>query len=264
MTAYDTLQIARDTRGVVTVSLDRPDKHNAMDAAMIGELRHCADALGADPEVRVVVLTGQGRSFCAGGDLGWMRAQMTADAQTRAREARALADMLGAWNRLPKPVIGRIQGQAFGGGVGLMSVCDVAIGGASARFGLTETRLGLIPATIGPYVVARMGEACARRVFMSARLFGAEEAVSLGLLARAVAPEDLDAAIEAEVIPYLATAPGAVAEAKALALTLGGAVSDAQIDATIAALIARWESEEAREGIDAFFAKRKPRWAVED
>lgn len=263
MTAYDTLDLARDTRGVVTVTLNRPDKHNAMDAAMIGELKACAETLGADPEVRVVILTGQGRSFCAGGDLAWMRAQMTADAATRAREARALAEMLGVWNRLPKPVIGRIQGQALGGGVGLMSVCDVAIASASARFGLTETRLGLIPATIGPYVLARMGAAYARRVFMSARIFGAEEAVALGLAARAVAPEDLDAAIEAEVVPYLATAPGAVAEAKALALRLGGAVSEAEIDSTIDALIARWESNEAAEGIDAFFAKRPAPWVSE-
>lgn len=261
MSACKTLEVVRDAHGVVTVTLARPDTHNAMNAAMIGELTALAADLAGDAAVRVVVLTGSGRSFCAGGDLGWMRAQMTADGPTRAREARSLAEMLGAWNHLPKPVIGRIQGQAFGGGVGLMSVCDVAIGVEGARFGLTETRLGLIPATIGPYVVARMGAARARRVFMSARLFGAEEAVDLGLLAKAVPAAELDAAVEAEVLPYLSAAPGAVAVAKALALDLGGAITDAQIDATVAALQARWESDEAGEGIAAFFDKRKPDWA---
>jgi methylglutaconyl-CoA hydratase len=139
-------------------------------------------------------------------------------------------------------------------------VCDVAIAAEGARFGLTETRLGLIPATIGPFVVSRMGEAMARRVFMSARLFGAEEAVTLGLLARAVAPEALDDAVESEVVPYLACAPGAVAEAKALARKLGPRIDEAVIAETIGALVRRWESPEAAEGIAAFFEKRAPAW----
>ena len=138
---------------------------------------------------------------------------MGADAPARAAEARKLALMLQALDLCPKPLIGRIHGNAFGGGVGMMSVCDVAVGADTARFGLTEVRLGLIPATIGPYVVARMGAARARRVFFSGRLFGAAEAVDLGLLAHAVPAADLDAAVEAEVEPYLAAAPGAVAEA---------------------------------------------------
>jgi len=258
--SYDTLTVTTDPRGVARLTLNRPEKHNALDAAMIDELTQAAQALGADPAVRVVVLAGAGASFCAGGDLGWMRAQIAADAQTRAAGARALAMMLNALNLCPKPVIGRIHGNAFGGGIGMMSVCDVAIAADTARFGLTETRLGLIPATIGPYVLARMGEAMARRVFMSARLFGAEEAVSLGLAARAVPPADLDAAVEAEVAPYLSCAPGAVAEAKALARRLGPPIGGAEIEASIAALVTRWESPEAAEGIAAFFDKRKPGW----
>lgn len=255
-----TVTLTVDPRGVAVVTLNRADKHNAMNAAMIDDLSAMAARLASDGAVRVVVLTGEGESFCAGGDLGWMQAQMAASATERAAGARRLAGMLGAWNALCKPVIGRVQGPAYGGGIGLISVCDVAVGVDSARFGLTETRLGLIPATIGPYVLARLGEAMARRVFMSARLFGAAEAVSLGLLAKAVPGGDLDAAVEAEVRPYLACAPGAVASAKALALRLGGAITPQQVDHSIAELVARWESDEAAEGIAAFFGKRKAAW----
>jgi len=258
---YQTISIEGDARGVATLTLLRAEKHNALSSQMIGELTSAAAELGADDKVRVVVLTGAGRSFCAGGDLGWMREQMAADAASRATEAKKLATMLKALNEIPKPLMGKIQGQAFGGGIGMLSVCDVAIGVEGAKFGLTETRLGLIPATIGPYVVARMGEAMARRVFMSARLFDAAEAVVLGLLARAVAPEALEAAVEAEVAPYLACAPGAVAEAKALVRHLGPVIDDSRIDMTINALVDRWESDETAEGLAAFFERRKAAWA---
>jgi methylglutaconyl-CoA hydratase len=256
----ETVRVTRDGRGVATLWLARGEKHNALSAEMIGEITDAAVALGADPGVRVVVLAAEGASFCAGGDLGWMRAQMAADAEARGREARKLALMLRALNELPKPLIGRVQGNAFGGGVGMLSVCDVAVGVDGLRMGLTETRLGLIPAIIGPYVVARMGEAMARRVVFSARLFGADEAVRLGLLARAVPEGELDAGVEAEVAPYLACAPGAVAEAKRLVRALGPRIDDAVIDETIAALVRTWEGDEAAEGIAAFFDKRKARW----
>jgi methylglutaconyl-CoA hydratase len=257
---FETITLETDARGVCTLTLNRPDKHNAMSGQMLQELTLAAGRLAADDTVRVVVLTGAGKSFCAGGDLNWMRAQMDADAETRGREARVLAEMLMALNTLPKPVIGAIQGNAFGGGVGMASVCDVAIGADHLRMGLTETKLGLIPATIGPYVIARMGEARARRVFMSARLFDAAEAVELGLLARAVPADLLAEAVEAEVAPYLNCAPGAVAAAKKLARDLGPRLDDAVIDHTIAALVERWEGAEAQEGISAFFDKRKPGW----
>ncbi|MGI1661161.1 crotonase/enoyl-CoA hydratase family protein [Palleronia sp. KMU-117] len=256
----DTVRVTRDTRGVATLWLARPDKHNALSEQMIDDLTRAAQALGADDTVRVVVLAAEGQSFCAGGDLGWMRAQMAADAPTRAAGARRLALMLRALDHLPKPLVGRVQGNAFGGGLGLMSVCDVAVAADTARFGLTETRLGLIPATIGPYVVARMGAARARRVFFSSRVFDAPEAVTLGLVARAVAPDMLDAAVEAEVAPYLSCAPGALAEAKALVRQLTAPIDDAVVEATIAALVARWESAEAAEGIAAFFDRREASW----
>ncbi len=257
---FETIDLSTDTRGVATLTLNRVDKHNAMSAQMLAELTQAAGRLATDDAVRVVVLTGAGKTFCAGGDLGWMQQQMAADSETRFVEARKLAEMLQALNTLPKPVIGALQGNAFGGGVGMASVCDIAIGVDTLKMGLTETRLGIIPATIGPYVISRMGEARARRVFMSARIFGAGEAVELGLLAKAVPAEELAAAVEAEVAPYLSCAPGAVAAAKQLTRELGPRIDDAVIDATIQALVDRWETDEAAEGIEAFFAKRKPNW----
>lgn len=257
---FETIDLTTDARGVATLTLNRVDKHNAMSAQMLAELTQAAGQLAADDAVRVVVLTGAGKSFCAGGDLGWMQQQMAADSQTRFVEARKLAEMLQALNTLPKPLIGALQGNAFGGGVGMASVCDIAIGVDTLKMGLTETRLGIIPATIGPYVISRMGEARARRVFMSGRIFGAAEAVELGLLAKAVPVGELAAAVEAEVLPYLSCAPGAVAAAKQLTRELGPRIDDAVIDATIQALVDRWETDEAAEGIGAFFAKRKPNW----
>lgn len=251
-----------DERGVATLWLARAEKHNALSSAMLVDLKAGIERLGADPAVRVVVLAGEGKSFCAGGDLKWMQAQMSATGETRAAEAWKLADALAALNSCPKPVIGRIHGNTFGGGVGLACVCDVAVGVAGIKLGLTETKLGLIPATIGPYVVARMGEGRARQVFMSSRVFDATEAERLGILSRVVDMDDLDAAIEAEVIPYLSCAPGAVAEAKAMALELGGAPDRTVVAKTIEALVTRWESDEAGEGISAFFDKRKAGWVT--
>lgn len=256
-----TIRVGTDARGVARLTLARPTKRNALSGAMIDALAAAAARLGRDPAVRAVVLDADGAAFCAGGDLDWMRAQMAADRRQRAAEATRLARMLGALNEMPKPLIARVQGDAFGGGVGLLAVADVAIGAEGARLGFTETRLGLIPATIGPYVVARMGAAMARRVFMSARLFDADEAVRLGLLARVVPQEALDAAIEAELAPCLAAAPGAVAAAKALVRRLGPQIDEAVIAESVEALVARWETDEAREGIAAFFDKRPPSWA---
>jgi methylglutaconyl-CoA hydratase len=254
------IRVDTDARGVATLTLAREDKHNALSAQMMTELEEAARALASDRSVRVVVLAAEGRTFCAGGDLAWMRAQFDMDADTRRVESRRIATVLGALYDLPQPLIGRVQGNALGGGVGLVSACDVAIGVAGTKLGFTETRLGLIPANIGPYVLARMGATRAAEVFMSARVFDADEAVRLNLLSRTVDPEGLDAAIEAELLPYLSCAPGAVAEAKALMRDLAGRVTPQQIDMAIDALARRWQSEEAREGVGAFFDKRAPSW----
>ena len=254
------IRVDKDARGVATLTLAREDKHNALSAQMMTELEEAARALASDRSVRVIVLAAEGRTFCAGGDLAWMRAQFDMDADTRRVESRRIATVLGALYDLPQPLIGRVQGNALGGGVGLVSVCDVAIGVAGAKLGFTETRLGLIPANIGPYVLARMGATRAAEVFMSARVFDANEAVRLNLLSRTVDPEGLDAAIEAEVLPYLSCAPGAVAEAKALMRDLAGRVVPEQVDMAIDTLARRWQSDEAREGVGAFFDKRAPSW----
>ena len=254
------IEVTRDARGVATLWLAREDKHNALSADMMSELEAAAMDLAQDETVRVVVLAAQGKTFCAGGDLAWMRAQFEMDADTRRAESARIATALGALYALPQPLIGRIHGNAFGGGVGLASVCDVAIGASGIRMGLTETKLGLIPANIGPYVVARMGATRASEVFMSARLFDADEAVRLNLLSRVVPSDGLDAAVEAEVAPYLDCAPGAVADAKRLMRTLAGPVTQASVEMAIDALAARWDSPEAHEGISAFFDKRKPSW----
>lgn len=257
---FETIEIAVDGRGVATLALNRPEQHNALSGRMIDELTTAALHLADDHSIRIVVLTGAGASFCAGGDLGWMQSQVNATREQRIEEARKLALMLKALRDLPKPLIGRVNGQAYGGGVGLISVCDAAIGVSDARFGLTETKLGLIPATISPYVVARIGEANALRTFTSARLFDAGEARRIGLLHEVVDADNLDAAVEAEIKPYFSTAPAAVAASKRLVHALGMPIDETVIDMTLTRLADTWETPEAAEGIAAFFAKRSPTW----
>lgn len=253
------LTLDLDPRGVARLTLSRPEKHNALDAELLDALTQTALRLGDDPDVRVVILASEGRSFCAGGDLGWMREQMESDHATRAREARRLAGMLAALDALPKPLVAAVQGPAYGGGVGLLAVCDIAVGVEGAAFAMTETRLGIIPATIGPYVLARIGEPAARRLMLPARRFDAREALGLGLLARVVPVETLQAGVEEEVGALLACAPGAVADTKALIRSLRPVTAEA-VDLSIAALVRRWETQEAQAGVRAFFDRREPPW----
>lgn len=257
---FETIRVTTDESALATLTLARPEKHNAMSGQMIVEIAAAAELLAGDDTVRTVVLTGEGDSFCAGGDLSWMRAQAATARPERIAEARKLAMALRALNELPKPLIGRINGQAFGGGLGLISVCDVAVAVDTARFSFSEVKLGLVPATISPYVLSRMGEGYARRVFMSGKLFDANEARDLGLISKVVPSSGLDEAIEAEVRPYRAASPQAVAAAKGLARRLGPIIDDAVIDQTISLLANVWETTDAAEGIAAFFDRRKPRW----
>lgn len=264
MSDYRTIRLDTDGRGVATLTLARPETHNAFDAEMIAELTSAATLLATDDGARVIVLRGEGRSFCAGGDLNWMRAQRDKDRAGKMAESRALAAMLGALNRLPKPLIARVQGNAFGGGVGLLSVCDLAIAADGVRFALTETRLGLIPATIGPFIMRRMGEGFARQVFFTGRSFGVEFALRSGLICMSCPPEALDAAIEKAVSDALTGGPGAIAAAKRLCLDLGSAEPETQAEHTAALLADRWETDEAQAGIAAFFGREAPPWADRD
>ncbi|EJL56685.1 enoyl-CoA hydratase/carnithine racemase [Rhizobium sp. CF122] len=254
----ETLMISIDERGVARLTLARDDKHNAMSAEMIDELTEAASMLGSDKRVRAIVLAGAGKSFCAGGDLEWMRAQFKASRAKRIAEARRLAMMFKALNEMPKPLIGCVHGSAFGGGIGLISVCDTVIASEAARFGLTEVRLGLIPATISPYVVARIGASAARSLFVSGRTFDAAYAKSIGLVASVVAPAYLDRAVDKETDEFIAASPQAAARAKALARSLAAPITDEIIDSVISQLADSWETDEAQAGIAAFFEKRRP------
>lgn len=257
---YDTLKLDVDSRGVATISMNRPDKHNALDDTMIGELRAVANRLRNDRSVRVVVLTGSGPSFCAGGDIRWFARNIELTRSGRVAQSAHLAGMLRDLDTLPKPLIARVNGSAYGGGVGMICVCDIAIGVDDASFGLTEVRLGLIPANISPYVVARMGVANCRATMLSGERFAADRAVSLGLLNESVSSGELDARIEAVVASHLEAAPGAVAETKRLIRFVANhAIEDCMIY-TADRLADAWESEEGRTGVECFLGRESPPW----
>lgn len=260
---WETIELKVDRRGVATLLLNRPDKHNAFNALVISEMRDALGQIAADSSIRVVVLTGTGKSFCAGADLGWMKSQAEKDRTGKIEEAMALGTLLRDFNCLPKPVIGRVNGQAFGGGIGLMAVCDIVVAVESARFALTETKLGLIPATIGPYVVGKLGQGPSRRIFMNGREFSAHEAQALGLVSEVVPVDRIDAVVEAEIQWFLQCAPGAVADAKALLLELTNCPQEGHLDLTARRLADRWETEETGEGIRCFFERRRPSWHTE-
>jgi methylglutaconyl-CoA hydratase len=258
MTAFETILLDRDARGVARLTLNRPARHNALNAAMIAELTEAAQRIETDPAVRVVVIAAAGKSFCAGADLDWMKQQFSASPEERAREAQRLAAMLRAIDELSKLVIGVINGAAYGGGVGLASVCDMVIAGPDARFALSETRLGLIPATIAPYLHRRIGATGLRRLALHGMPFGADEAKSIGLVSLAVAAADIEAMTAQHIALALACAPGAVADAKLLFREIAaGRAGEAE---AIEALARRWSTDETQAGIAAFFNKTKAPW----
>jgi methylglutaconyl-CoA hydratase len=235
--------------------------HNAFDDGLIAGMVDALLALGADPAVRVVVLEGAGASFSAGADLHWMRRMAAAGETANRDDALALAGLLRALDELPKPTIARVHGAAFGGGVGLVAACDIAIGVPEAKFGLTESRLGLLPAVISPYVIAAIGTRNARRYFATAEVFDAQEARRIGLLHDVVEASQLDAAVQRQVDLLLKAGPIATASAKALVRNVDRASGPVAIDAANADLIARLRaSPEGQEGIAAFLEKRKPGW----
>ena len=258
----DSLSLQRDG-AVARVRLNRPELHNAFDAGLIDSLNGALESLGGDATVRVVVLEGAGASFSAGADLNWMRGMAAASEAANRDDALALARLMRTLDELPKPTIARVHGAAFGGGVGLVACCDIAIGTLEAKFGLTESKLGLLPAVISPYVIAAIGARQARRWFATAEIFDASEALRIGLLHMVVASDQLDAAVQRQVDLLMKAGPVASATAKALVRRVATAGGSATADDANAELIARLRvSPEGQEGISAFLDKRKPAWCA--
>jgi methylglutaconyl-CoA hydratase len=247
--------------GVARVTLDRPELRNAFDDVLIGKLRSAFEELGNDAAVRVVVLAGNGPAFCAGADLNWMKRMAGYSYEQNLADAKGLAEMLAALDRLPKPTIARVHGPVFAGGTGLVAACDIAVGTPEAKMCLSEAKLGLSPATISPYVMRAMGERNARRYFLTAEVFGAEEAFRIGMLSLLVPPAELDATVEGLVQHLLAGGPQAHAKIKALIRAVAGRRPDDALAAETAERIAEIRgSPEGKEGIASFLEKRKASW----
>lgn len=255
-----------DERGVATVTLNRPDLHNAFNNDVIERLADIWDDLGKQDGIRAVVLRANGKSFCAGADLNWMKAAQLYTYDQNLEDATALAEMLQALDRLSKPTIALVHGHCFAGGVGLISACDVVIAQATAQFALTEVKLGLIPATISPYVIAAMGPRQARRYFLTAERFSAEQAARIGLVHEVV--HDASALHEARdrfLRDFLAAAPGALADTKELVDAVAfEPIDEVIVEDTARRIAERRVSEEGQEGLASFLDKRKPNWARHD
>jgi len=259
----EALEIARDDRGVVRVTLKRPDVRNAFDEALISGLTETFHTLREDETARAMVLTGAGKAFSAGGDLSWMRrAAELGDAENK-EDGKRLAHMLRLLDTLPLPTVCLVNGAAMGGGVGLVSACDIVVASEAAFFALSEVRLGLIPAVISPYVVAAIGARAARRYFLTGERIDAEAAKRIGLAHMVSAHEQLEDTGESVIASLLACGPKAQGEAKALIRAVNNRDIDDDVAADTAARIARVRSaDEAREGITAFLEKRKPNWTA--
>lgn len=252
---------AVDENGVATITLNRPEKHNAFDDGLIAQLTHLFQQAGNDTAIRAVVLAANGKSFCAGADVAWMQRMANYSYDENLRDANALATMLHTLNTLPKPTIARVQGSAYGGAVGLIACCDMAIGSKMSKFCLSEVKLGLVPATISPYVIEAIGARLARRYFLSAEVFSSRRARRIGLLSESVTEEELDSTIDDIVSHILKNGPVAVAAAKQLISDVAQRPIDRELIAQTSACIAAIRtSDEGQEGLQSFLNKRKPNW----
>lgn len=256
-----TVTTSIDSRGVVTLTLNRPEKHNALDGATMGELTDALTRISSDPNARVVVLTGAGASFCAGADIGHMRSMLNFTEEQNVADAMVLARLLRKLDEFELPLIARVNGNTFGGGVGLVACADIAIGAESAKFALTEVRLGIVPAAISPYVVEAIGSRQARRLFLTAAPFSAAEAQTLGLLHLTAAPEQLDQLINEQVDHLLRGGPAALRAAKQLVRRVSHFHDREVLGDETARLLARLRvSPEGKEGLSAFLERRKSSW----
>ena len=256
-----TLEILRPTPHTAEVWLNRPELRNAFNEGVISELTHAFAQLGADPQLRCITLAGRGKAFCAGADLNWMKAMAGYDWEGNRADAQALADMLFTLYCCPVPIVGRVQGDCYAGGVGLAAVCDVLVAAQGVQFCLSEARLGLLPATIGPYVVRALGEQASRRYFITAERFSAEEAYRLGFVHECVPAEQIDQRVQQIVQTLVANGPAAVKACKRLVQDVAGRPVSDDLRADTARRIADIRvSEEGRAGIRSFLDKTPPPW----
>ena len=245
-----------DSLGVARITLNNPDKHNAFDDQIIGQLTEAFVAIASNSDVRVMVLGSEGKSFSAGADLEWMKRMASYSYDENLRDASALALMLKTLNQMPQPTIARVQGAAFGGAVGLVSCCDMAVAATNASFSLSEVKIGLVPATISPYVIAAIGERWARRYFLTAERFDAQRAMQIGLVNEAVNAEQLDQQINSLIEALLVNGPEAVMAAKQLVFDVSGKPIDQNlIDHSCEVIAAIRVSEQGQEGLNAFLEK---------
>ena len=254
-----------DADGVATLTFNRPDLHNAIDETVIAQFKAGLHQVADDPTARIVVIAGNGKSFCAGADLNWMKRTADYDEERNYRDAMEFTELLTLLNDMPKPTIARVHGPAYGGGVGIVATCDIALGTPEAAFSFSEVRLGLIPAMISPYAVAVIGERQARRYMLTAERIDAQEALRMGLLHSVCAPDELDAAIGRIVSHALRGGPAAIAACKRLIATVAhGPITPARRDYTARQIANIRASDEGKEGIGAFLGKRQPGWAQPD
>ncbi len=250
--------------GIAKVVLKRPEKKNSFNAEMIARLGEIAKTINRRPEIRVVNLMGEGDFFCAGADLEWMKKQTQNSPDEKYKEALELAHMLKAWFDVQVPVLTGVQGGAFGGGLGLVVLSDEVIGVEETRFSFSEVKLGLIPATISPYVQRVLGNKAGNRLLLSGRIFSVWEAKELGLVDQIVLMEELESVIFRRSLSYLEGAPSAVKATKRLYRGLGEQITDQTIEKTVEALTKAWVEEEAQEGVKSFFLKTKPSWSIKN
>ena len=247
--------------GIARVTLNRPELRNAFDDALIAQLKRAFLDVGNDPSIRVMVLAGNGPAFCAGADLNWMKRMAGYSYEQNLADAKGLAEMLATLDRMPKPTIARVHGPVFAGGTGLVAACDIAVGTPEAKMCLSEAKLGLSPATISPYVMRAMGEREARRYFLTAEVFDAQEALRIGMLSMLVPATALDTTIQELLKHLMAGGPEAHAKIKALIRSVAGRRPDDALVAETAKEIAEIRgSAEGKEGIASFLEKRKAAW----
>ena len=257
---YDTIELQRE-KNIVTVYLNRPEVHNAMNEKLMNDLTNCFKELSQDKDVRIIILTGKGKSFCAGADLNWMKSMAKYSKEENIKDSRLLLNLYEAIYNCPKPVIGQINGHAFGGGIGLFAICDINIALPNCKFAFSEVKLGIIPAVISTYIVRRIGLSNMKRLFITGERFNSEYAKSIGLIDYVVSEEELDSVIKKYAEQLISSGPNAIKEVKKLVSDYEKMDINKYKEHMVKKISQLRVSEEGQEGINAFLQKRKPGWS---